>query len=203
MSPACAPDATSSATAAGNAVAIASAFPRDADGGRDRAVIHRALVAHAPVDVVVHAHLIAGPLADVVVAKATTARRDAAAVRVADQVVAAVEMAAARADPDHLRRLGAGWARGHAAAAAAAQEPVDGAVAPVLARGVVVALRLAASLREGVVADTVEGQNGQRRGGADQRAPDARERATACAALRDLPRAALEIPVKPLHALLP
>ena len=59
----------------------------EADHRGDGAVVHAAIVRHAPVDVVVHAHAITGALAIVVVAQAAAASDLAAAVVVRDDVV--------------------------------------------------------------------------------------------------------------------
>src|ERR1043165_3848070 len=94
---------------------------------------HGVVGRHAPVDVVVRAHPIAGTLALVVVALAFATGALAAAVVVRDEVVAAIGRVLAGAGPADLGSLGARRALRGAAAAAAAQEAVEGAVAPVLA----------------------------------------------------------------------
>ena len=87
-------------------------------------------------------------------------------------------MAAAGADPGDLRRLATGGTLVDAAATACTQEPVERAVAPVFALGVVLALRLArAPGGVRVVSHAVERQHGQYRGHTRQHSPDADQRA--------------------------
>src|SRR6185369_10599729 len=95
------------------------------------AVIGRLVIGHAPVNVVMNAHLIARALALIGVAFALAAARPAAAISIADQIVLlilAVEAGAHPADLRHFRARRAFMAR---AAAAAAQHAVQRAVLPV------------------------------------------------------------------------
>ncbi len=62
--------APSGAAAAPNIGALIS----NADDKRNRAVIARLTIGHAPVDVIMDTHLIPGPLADIAVAIALAAR---------------------------------------------------------------------------------------------------------------------------------
>src|SRR5262245_36476533 len=75
------------------------------DNRGERAMIHGMLVGHAPVDVIVHAHAVTGPFADIVVAETLVACRLAAAVVVADEVGPVVLGMLAGANPGHLRNL--------------------------------------------------------------------------------------------------
>src|SRR5262249_58768362 len=98
---------------------------------RDRAVDGPALGSEAPQQVVVPRGVVHRPLALGALALAAQAERLAAAVVVRDDVVPAVARMPAGADPGHRRHLRSRRAGVLRAAAAGAQEAVDGAVAPV------------------------------------------------------------------------
>src|SRR5262245_64509785 len=85
------------------AMAASAAAAAQPNHGRDGAMIVGPLIRHAPVDVIVHTHAIAGTFAKVEIAQATAARGRAAAVVVADQILLAVAGILAGADPGHLR----------------------------------------------------------------------------------------------------
>ncbi len=72
------------------------------DNKRNRAMIRTLGIRRAPVDVIVNSHLIARPLAHIGVAIALPARRPAATIRIADQVILAVLPVPAGPDPAHL-----------------------------------------------------------------------------------------------------
>ena len=176
--------------------ALPPAGPDDGHG----AVVHAALVAHAPVDVVVHAHPVAGPFALVLVAEATAAGRDAAAVVVTDEIVLAVLGIETSADPGHRRRFGAGRAARDGTAAAGAQMAVERAVTPVLAALIVERIVFAVVDRTVLgPRRAIERQHRQDEGRADQQPAHAQQGAAARGLLGHLPRAALEEIVKPFH----
>src|SRR5256885_16982309 len=106
-------------------------FLRDPQDDGHRAVIVRVGVGHAPVEVVVTRRPVHRLLALVTVALAVAAAGFPATVVVGDDVVAAVGGGVARADPGDGRGGGARWTGAGSAAAAGAQEAVDGAVLPV------------------------------------------------------------------------
>src|SRR5205823_9667491 len=108
-------------------------FLRDPQDDGHRAVIVRVGVGHAPVEVVVARRPVHRLLALVTVALAVAAAGFPATVVVGDDVVAAVAGVVARADPGDGRGGGARWTGAGGAAAAGAQEAVDGAVLPVVA----------------------------------------------------------------------
>src|SRR6202023_1006741 len=109
-----------------------ASFFRDSQDDGHRAVIVRVGVGHAPVEVVVARRPVRRLLALVTVALAVAAAGLPATVVVGEDVIAAVTGVVAGADPGDgrggsARRTGTGGA-----AAARAQEAVDGAVLPVL-----------------------------------------------------------------------
>lgn len=97
-------------------------------------------VGHAPIDVVMDAHSVAGPFAFIEVAETTAATGGATAIVVADQVIPSIVRVVAGADPGDFGNFGS-WRAGRDGAATTRAKPaVEGAVAPVFAGGVVVAL---------------------------------------------------------------
>src|SRR3972149_6577032 len=99
----------------------------------DRAVIAHVRGAEAPYDVVVELRAIDRRLALVGVAQAQAATALAAAVVVGDDVIFVVGRVQAGADPGGVGDRRAGRTLADAAAAAGAQEPVESAIAPVVA----------------------------------------------------------------------
>src|SRR5262245_11934843 len=129
-------------------------------------MIHYVLVGHAPVDVIVYAHAVTGPFADIVIAETLVAGRLAAAVVIADEVGLVVLGMLAGADPGHLRDLRSRRTGVQRTAATGAKEPVQRAVAPIFARGIA----LIARCRKGVPAGPIEWQHRQHRPSCQQRA---------------------------------
>lgn len=100
-------------------------------------MVNGTLVAHAPVDVVVDAQAISGPLTLVVIAETAPTGRNAAAVVVTDDIVAIVVGIVASADPGHRGRLGTGRTFCYRTAATGAQKAVQRTITPVFAMGIV------------------------------------------------------------------
>ena len=151
-----------------------SVFPRrhTQDNSRGAVINGAVLHAKAPVDVVVGKGAVGRRVVHVVIAEATAAGGLAAAVVVGNDVVQVVGRVPAGADPGHRVHAGARGAGIVGAAAATAEEAVDGAIAPVVAgcRIARVGVRFAAGLRrDAVIAAAAAGVrgpgNGQQRYG--------------------------------------
>jgi hypothetical protein len=149
-------------------------------------VIHGLRVGHAPVDVVVNTHAVAGALAFVEVAQAAAAGDFAAAIVVADQIGFAVLGILARADPSDFGDFRSRRTLAEGAAAAVTEEAIQRAVAPIIAGHRIVA---GGQRRLRFAAGAVERQHRQR-GAGDHPFADAGERAAPAGELRGLAHSA-------------
>ena len=125
-------------------------FCSDTQNDGSSAMINRTVLhAYTPVDVIIGKGAVRGSISHVVVAQAAAARGLAAAVVVGNDVVQVVRRVLAGADPGHGVHTGSRGTGNVGAAAATAEETVNGAVAPVIAGGGVarVCIRVAAGLR--------------------------------------------------------
>jgi hypothetical protein len=167
---------------------------RGADDGGHRAVIHGLGIGHAPVDVVMHTHAIAGALAFVKVTQAAAAGDFAAAVVVAHQIIFAVLRVLTGADPGDFGHFRARRALTHGSTATVTDKAIQRAVAPIVAGH-----RIIARGERGVrfATGTIEWQHRQR-GAGDHPFSDAGERAASAGELCGLAHAAFRDFVDPI-----
>src|SRR5262249_21695032 len=186
-------------------VATRSARPvlrlgRDTEDDGYRAVDRATRGAEAPEEIVVPPGEIDWLLALGPGAAATEAEGLPAAVVVGDDVVLPVARIPAGADPRHRRHLGSRRAGALRAPAARAEEPVDGAVPPVVAAlripDLTSQLRVVGHRRASLVRRARHREQRERRP-ADERQPQASQDVPARRPPRQLPRGLLDQPIDP------